>query len=471
MEQKNIRNDGMIEEEEDRAIENSTRIDMLHGPLIMKLFLFAIPVAASSILQQLFHSADVAVVGRFAGSKAMAAVGGNSSVSSLIINLFVGLSMGTNVVIANYIGQKATKKVQDTIHTVMVLAILSGIFLLFLGQFIAEPILRLMNTPDDVIDLAALYLRIYFLGMPFLMVYNFGAAILRSVGDTKRPLFILFVSGIINVCLNLLLVLVFHLGVSGVAIATVIADGASAGLVLYFLIKEKGIIHLDLKKLSMKKEQVIRVTKIGAPSGIQGMVFSLSNVCIQTAINSFGSDAIAGSSAAVNFEFFTYFVTSAFSQAAVTFISQNFGAGQQERCKKIFRYSLILGLIFTNLMSISFVIFRGFFIRFYTIDPPVIEYALIRMIHVELFACIPVLYESGAAGLRGMGYSLLPTILTLIGSCALRFVWVYTVFRRYRSFGMLMNVYPVTWFVTGTMMLLAYVIVRNKVFSKENGVL
>lgn len=446
--------------------ENKTQIDMLHGSLLKKILIFALPVAASSILQQLFNSADVAVVGRFCGSQAMAAVGGNSSVTSLLINLFVGLSVGANVVIANYIGRKDEKRVREATHTVMLMAMISGIFLMAVGVFLAKPILTLMNTPKDVINLATLYLRIYFVGMPFVMIFNFGSAILRSVGDTKRPMYSLLISGIINVCLNLVLVIAFKLGVAGVAISTVVADCISAAIVMGYLTHEKGIIHIDINNLIIKKEHVIKVIQIGAPAGLQGMVFSLSNVCIQTAINGFGSDAVAGSAAAVNFEFFTYFVTSAFSQAAVTFTSQNYGAGEYKRCKKIFKVSMLSGLCVTAIMSIIFVLGRGFFIRFYTGNTKVIEYALVRMVHVELLACMPVLYEVGAAGLRGIGYSLLPAILTMVGSCAFRFVWVYTVFKKYDSYQMLMNVYPVSWTITAFLVLLSYFIIRKHVFEK-----
>lgn len=449
--------------------EHTNQIDMLHGELFRKILTFAIPVAASSILQQLFNSADVAVVGRFAGSQAMAAVGGNSSVISLLINLFVGLSVGANVVIAHYIGQHNTEKVQEVIHTVMSMAIISGVFLMILGLCVAEPILRFMDTPEDVIGLATIYLRIYFVGMPFIMVYNFGSAILRSVGDTKRPMFALFIAGIVNICLNLLLVIVFHLSVAGVAIATVIADIISAGILLHYLTNESELLRFNLHKLTLKREHVLHVVRIGAPAGIQGMVFSLSNVCIQTAINGFGSDAVAGSAAAVNFEFFTYYVTSSFSQAAVTFTSQNYGAGQYDRCKKIFRVSLFSGVAATFLMSTAFILGRSFFIRFYTVDETVIEYALIRLLHVELFAFLPVLYEVGSGALRGIGYSLLPAILTLIGSCALRFVWVYTVFANHNSFDMLMNVYPISWVITATMVLGSYFVIRRKLFQQSKG--
>lgn len=446
--------------------QSNKQMDMLNGPLLKKIIMFALPVAASGILQQLFNSADIAVVGRFAGSQSMAAVGGNSSVTSLLINLFVGLSVGANVVIANYVGQQNEQKVREVVHTVLMMAVISGVFLLMAGQIIARPILELMNTPPDVIHLAVLYLRIYFLGMPFLMLYNFGAAILRSVGDTKRPMYILIAAGIVNVCLNLVMVLVFHMGVAGVGIATVVADGVSAGLVLFLLTKEKSAIRFEWKKLTLKKEHLIRVIKIGAPAGIQGMVFSLSNVCIQSGINSFGSAAVAGSAAAVNFEFFTYFLNSAFAQAAVTFTSQNFGAKKVERCKKIFRYSLGAGVLGTFLMSMGFILGRDMFIRFYTTDPNVIQYALTRMMRVEILACMPVFYEVGASALRGIGYSMIPAVITMVGSCAFRFIWVYTVFDKIHTYEMLLNVYPVTWALTTVLMLGIYYWIRRKVFAR-----
>lgn len=446
------------------------QMDMLHGSLLDKILLFALPLAASSILQQLFNSADVAVVGRFAGSQALAAVGGNSSVVSLLINLFVGLSVGANVLIANYIGRGKKDQAQEAVHTAITIALISGIFLIFVGFLAARPLLSLMNTPEDVLDLAVIYLRIYFLGMPFVMLYNFGGAILRSVGDTRRPLYCLLISGMVNVCLNLFFVIVCKLSVAGVAIATVLANMVSSGLIVYFLVHEEGAIRLSLSRLSLKKEHALRMIQIGVPAGIQGMVFSLSNVCIQTAINGFGSNAVAGSAAAVNFEFFTYFVTNGFGQAAVTFTSQNFGAGELERCKKIFRLSMGCGLIFTGLMSMAFVLGRNLLIRVYTVEDPVIAYAMVRVLYVETFACLPVTYEVGGAALRGLGYSMLPAILTVIGSCGFRILWIYTVFQKFSDFFVLMVVYPVTWVITGSMVLAAYFIMRKKAFAgrREN---
>lgn len=449
-----------------KSEKKNRQMDMLHGPLLGKILLFALPLAASSILQLLFNSADVAVVGHFAGHQALAAVGGNTAAVNLLTNLFVGLSVGANVVIGHFIGLGRKKEIQDVIHTVITIAILSGFFLLVVGQFLARPLLLLMDTPLDVLDLASLYLRIYFLGMPFFMLYNFGSAILRSKGDTKRPLYALILAGIINVCLNLLLVIVFHLGVAGVGIATVLSNGISSGLIVYFLCHEEDEYHLDLHRLSFQKEYFLRVFRIGAPAGLQGMVFSLSNVCIQTAINGFGSDAVAGSAAAVNFEFFSYLVISAFSQAAVTFTSQNFGAGEYGRCRQIFRICMLGALIGTLCLTMTFVLFRGTLIRIYTPDPDVIPYGLIRILRVEFFGCLPCLYEIAGSALRGMNHSMLPAMLTVFGSCVLRVVWLFTVFRWMGTYEMLLNVYPVTWIITSVLVIGSYFFIRKREFQR-----
>ena len=367
----------------------SHQINMLEGPLGKKILLFTLPLAGCSILQQLFNSTDVAVVGRFSSSQALAAVGSNGPLINMLVLLFTGLSVGANVLIARYIGQNDRKKVSEAVHTVITLSLICGFLLLILGQVIAAPLLRLMNTPDDVIDLAATYLRIYFMGMPFVMLYNFGSAILRSVGDTSRPLYCLVISGIVNVLLNLFFVIVCDMSVAGVGIATVIADGISAGLVMMFLIRnEDESIRVNPKKLSFKKEHLIMILKIGAPAGIQGMVFSISNVFIQTAVNGFGSQAVAGSSAELNFEYITYYIVSAFSQTAVTFTSQNYGALQFDRCKKVFRLCMLFSCIFTGCVSVIFMLGSGFFITFFTTDPTVIKYAIIRMAIVTKSAAV-----------------------------------------------------------------------------------
>lgn len=443
----------------------SGQMDMLHGSLLDKILWFALPLAASSVLQQLFNSADAAVAGRFAGSQALAAVGGNAPVVSLIINLFVGMSVGANVIIATYIGQKDEKRVHEAVHTVYVMALILGIIMLLMGQIIAKPILALIHTPSDVINLATLYLRIYFCGMPCVMIYNFGAAILRSVGDTKKPLYCLILSGVINVILNVFFVVICNLSVAGVAIATIIADTVSAMLVTWFLIRSDSVVKLNVKKLTLKKEYVKKVVQIGAPAGLQGAVFSVSNVCIQAGINSFGTAAIAGSAAALNFEYFTYFTTNAFGQAAVTFVSQNYGAKQYDRCKKALRLSMLSGMIITAIMCFIFVAGRSTFVGIYTNDPAAIQYGVVRMVVVELFEFFVGFYEIPGGALRGLGHSLLPAILTVFGSCGLRIVWIYTVFQKFHTFPVLMAVYLVTWTVTSILVLIAYFYVTRKEYQ------
>ena len=453
---------------------SSKNVDMLNGSLWDKILIFALPIAASSILQQLFNSADVAVVGRFAGTQAVAAVGSNANVISLIINLFLGISVGANVVIGNLAGRGKTQDIQDAVHTAITVALLSGIFLIFAGFFIARPILTLMGTPDDVIDYAVVYLRIYFGGMPFFMLYNFGAAILRVKGDTQRPLYSLILSGVINVILNLVLVVVFKLDVTGVGIATLVSTAVSGLLVLYFLMKEEGILNVSLKKLHINETYLIQMIRIGVPAGIQGIIFNFSNVVIQSSINSFGSSAMAGSAAELNFEYFSFYVVSAFNQATVSFTSVNYGAGKFDRCKKIWRYCLISSIVITAVMVFFFVTFRKFFIGLYTTDPVAIQYGTLRMICVEAFDCLISTYEIGASTLRAMGYSMLPAIETIFGICVLRLAWIYTVFAHFRktvepltAFGILTSVYPVSWVITGTVVVTTYYIVRHKEFNKE----
>lgn len=440
------------------------KVDMLHGSLFDKLVLFAIPLAASSVLQQLFNSVDVAVVGKFASSQAQAAVGCNGSVINLILNLFVGISVGANVVIARYIGENKKEKIKDAVHTAMLVAIVSGIFLLIVGIFISGYILEWMNTPEDVIEQAILYLRIYFLGVPFIMIYNFGAAILRSVGDTKRPLYCLILAGLVNAGLNMVLVICFHLGVAGVAIATVVSNIISSSMIIYILAHEEGYIRLSLKKLKISIHELKDILKIGLPAGLQGVVFSVANVFIQTSLNGYGSDAVAGSAVTLNYECYSYFIVAAFSQTCVTFTSQNLGAKQYDRCKKVFVYSLIMSIAVSWGISLCFVFGRDFFISLFTSEPKVAYYAGIRMVHLLSCYLLVSLYEVSGGALRGMGYSMTPTILTIFGTCILRLVWIATVCKWYTGFETLMNVYPVSWSITGTVVMISYFAIRKKVF-------
>ncbi len=447
--------------------KKSNQIDMLSGSLVDKIFLFALPLAASNILQQLFNAADTIVVGRFASNRALAAVGANSSAINLLINLFTGLAIGANVVLANYIGQQKMKKVSEALHSVVAIALLSGVFLMVLGQFVARPILTIMKTPPDVINLAVLYLRLYFLGMPFIMMYNFGSAILRSKGDSNRPLYCLILAGIINVLLNLLLVIGFKLSVVGVAVATIISNGFSASLIFYFLLHEEEDFRLDLKKLNLKREYVIKIIKIGAPAGIQGMVFSFSNVCIQSAINGFGSMAMAGSAAALNFECFGYFIINGFTQACTTFTSQNVGARNYDRCRRVFKITFICAIVGNLVLCALFLIFARPLMSIVTSDTEVIGFGLMRMQRILPADWLMCLYEVSGSALRGMGHSMVPAVITIFGTCIFRLGWVYTIFEKWSSFTMLVTVYPASWLLTGISMMTAYFLIRRKMFRVE----
>ena len=367
--------------------------------------------------------------------------------------------------IANYIGQNDTKRIPRVVHTAVSLALLSGVFLLILGQFVAHPILLLMGAPKDIIHLATLYLRIYFLGMPFFMLYDFGASILRSIGDTRRPMYALIVSGVVNVILNLLFVVVFHMGVAGAGLATVGANATSAIQILYFLTHEELPIRLSFKSLTIDHDAVSKILKIGVPAGLQGMVFSLANVCIQSGINSFGAGGIAGSAVELNYEYFAYYLVNAFAQTVVTFTGQNYGAKDEGRCKKIFRLGMLCSVISCGILSTIFVVFRTFFIGLFTSDPSVYHYAQLRFLIVLTFECLTSSYEISGGCLRGFGRSMTPAILTVFGSCVLRLIWLATVCNWFHDYKLLMVIYPISWVLTGTMVLTAYFRTRKTLFT------
>ena len=439
---------------------------MLNGPLAGKIFRFALPVAAASILQQLFNSADLAVVGRFDSSTAMAAVGSNAALINLLVSLFSGLSLGGTVTVANLIGSGKRQKISEAVHTSITLAAVSGLIVCVIGETLAPVLLKLMNTPDEVMRLATLYLRIFLLSMPLFLVYDFGASILRAKGDSTRPLYALTASGLINVGLNLLFVVGFHMGVAGVAIATDISNFVSAAIVVHFLRHEEETFRLSLKKLGIRKEYFKRIVMIGAPAGIQGMVFSLSNVVIQAAINGFGPNAIAGNTAGQNFEYMCYFVVFGFAQAATTFTSQNFAAGKTERCRKIYSRALLMAVVSTLTVALIFYFGRGLFLRIFTTDPDVSRYAVIRLMFVCLFEELTAVYEIPGGCLRGMNHSFTPAVITILGSCVLRLVWIATFFQIHHTLPFLLIVYPVSWVVTGTAMNLMYFRIRKKEFAK-----
>lgn len=435
---------------------------MLHGGLAGKLILFAIPLAFSGILQQLFNSADVAVVGRFAGSAALAAVGSCVALVGIFVNLIIGLAVGPNAALANLIGQGQRNRISGMVHTILTFGMILGVVLMGLGFLTARTVLEASGTPESVINEALLYIRIYFIGIPFMTIYNFGAAILRSYGDTKRPMYYLVLSGTVNVILNLVFVICFGLGVEGVAISTTISNMLSTALVLVHLHGKEDEFQFRFHKMHIEWKDLKRVLMIGIPAGIQGAIFSVSNVFIQSGINSFGEDAIAGSSLALNFEYFTYDIANAFAQAAVTFTSQNFGAGNLKCCKKIFWLCMLFGMGFTEILSIVFMVWDDFFVSIYTISDAVAVYGLIRMHHVCSLEGMTATYEVESAALRGMGKSLEPSIITILGTVVFRMIWMVTVFKWIPTYDMLMNVYIASWVFTGGLIFIVYVLYMRK---------
>ncbi len=440
-------------------------IDMCSGSVFKKMLIFAIPLMFSSILQLLFNAADIVVVGRFAGDNALAAVGSNGSLINLITNLFIGLSIGTNVLTAQYYGAKRDSDLKETVHTSMLLSIYSGIILTVIGIASARVLLELMQAPKEVLDLAVLYLRIYFLGMTSTMVYNFGSAILRAVGDTKRPLYFLLGAGIINVVLNLFFVIICHWGVAGVAAATAISQTVSALLVVRCLIKEQGGIHLDLKSLAITREKFLKIVQIGLPAGFQGVVFSLSNVVIQSAVNSFGAISVAGNSAAANIEGFVYMGMNAFYQAAISFTSQNYGAHEYKRVYKILIageiYAMTVGLLLGNLA----VHFGSTLLGIYSANPEVIAAGLLRMRIICTIYALCGMMDVFVGVMRGLGYSVVPMVVSLIGACGLRLLWIATVFNipQYHSLTTVYISYPITWAITMFIHALTFAYVARKV--------
>lgn len=440
------------------------QMDMCGGSIFRKMLLFALPLMCSSILQLLFNAADIVVVGRFAGDNALAAVGSTSSLINLLTNLFVGLSIGTNVLTAQYFGAKKEQDLKETVHTSMLLSVYSGIILTIIGIVAAAKILEWMQAPKEVLDLAALYLRIYFVGMTSTMVYNFGSAILRAVGDTKRPLYYLLSAGIVNVVLNLIFVIVFEMGVAGVAAATVISQTISAALVVRCLMKETSGIQLVLAELKIHRDKFTRIVKIGLPAGFQGMVFSLSNVVIQSAINSFGAVVVAGNSAASNIEGFVYMAMNAFYQSAISFTSQNFGAKQLKRINKILLagelYVIATGLLLGNLA----VFFGENLLGIYSTTPEVIEAGMVRLKLIGTTYALCGIMDVLVGVLRGIGYSVMPMVVSLVGACGLRLLWIATVFQipQYHTPKVIYTSYPITWTITFSVHFICFLWARHK---------
>lgn len=443
-------------------MKKNYEIDMLNGPLFGKILAFSIPLMLSGILQLLFNAADTIVVGRFAGNTALAAVGSTSALINLLTNLFIGFSVGANVLTARFYGAKKEREVRETVHSAILLSLLCGILLLVIGICITRQILIWMGTPDDVLNQASLYLKIYFLGMPSMLLYNFGSSILRAIGDTKRPLYYLFFAGIVNVIFNLIFVIYFQMGVAGVATATVISQMISGLLILRCLTLLDGCCRLQPKKLRLFPDKTLQIMRIGFPAGLQGMVFSLSNVLIQSSVNSFGSIAMAGNTAAMNIEGFVYISMNTFHQTAMSFISQNFGAGKQERIKKILL--LCLGMVTTVGLVMGFsAYFAGTpLLSIYSSDPKVIRYGLLRLSVICTTYCLCGIMDTMVGALRGIGYSFMPMVVSLLGACGLRIIWIFTVFQWHQSLFTLYISYPVTWLVTAFVHMICYGVVRKK---------
>ena len=450
-----------------RKSAKSYEMDMCSGPIFTKLIAIAVPLILSGILQLLFNAADVVVVGRFAGSESLAAVGSTTALINLLVNVFIGLSIGANVLVAQYYGARKLRDLEETVHTAILLSAAGGVFLIFVGGLLANPMLSLMGTPDDVLPLSALYMKIFFLGMPATLTYNFGSAVLRAVGDTKRPLYFLLFAGIINVILNLVFVIAFSMGVAGVALATVISQCVSAILILRCLARCDAAYRLQRDKLKISIRKLGLIAKIGLPAGFQGAIFSISNVLIQSSINSFGSVAMAGSTASANVEGFVYTSMNAVYQTALSFTSQNYGARRFDRITKILLYCLGFVVVIGVVMGDGAVLLGQRLLGIYSSDPRVIEYGMMRMkiICGTYFFC--GIMDTMVGGLRGLNYSVLPMLVSLTGACALRVVWIFTVFAANRTLTTLYLSYPVTWIVTLTAHSICYLVIRRRIARRE----
>lgn len=442
-------------------------IDMCNGPLPGKILLFYFPLMLSGILQLLFNAADIAVAGQFAGNEALAAVGSTSSLTNLLVNLFIGLSVGANVLVARFYGAGQTDELKSMVQTAVATAVIGGVILVFVGFFVSKPALTLMGTPDDVIAHSVLYMRIYFVGMPFMMAYNFGAAVLRAVGDTRRPLYYLLIAGVVNVFLNLFFVIVFHMGVAGVATATVVSQAISAALVIRCLLKADSVYRLELKGMRIAVDKLGKMIQIGVPAGLQGALFSISNVLIQSSVNSFGKIAMAGNTAGSNLEGFVYTSMNAFYQAAISFCGQNYGALKYKRVAKALFICLGFVIIVGLIMGNGAYLLAGTLLRLYSPDEEVIGYGILRMSYICVPYCLCGMMDVMVGGLRGMGYSIMPMIVSLTGACLFRVVWIYTIFQQYRTLECLYISYPISWALTFLVHLVCFAVVYRRLLKRE----
>ena len=441
-------------------------IDMIHGSLGSKIFLFALPLALTGILQQLFNAADVAVVGQFVGKEAMAAVGSNAPVVGLLVNLFVGVGLGANVVIAKYTGRGDKKKVRSSVYTALTFAVVSGLVMMGVGQLLIGPLLHAMDVPPEVYGMSLLYMRIYLIGLPIILLYNFLSAIFRSQGDTRTPLLCLTTSGVINVGLNLFFVLVLGMGVEGVAIATVSANVVSSSMLLFFLSRVKGPTSIHKRDYHVRGSVLKEMLAIGVPAGVQSTVFSIANIVIQSAVNGLGADYMAASSAAFNVEIFAFFILNAFGQACTTFIGQNSGAGKYDRCRKVFWIALAQDQAMTIGLCALLLVFGRQFLSVFNGDPMVIEIGYVRLLFILLPEPVNVCIEVISGAMRGYGRSLIPAAISIFGIVGVRVLWVVFVFGHIGTYESLMAVYPASWIVTATCLVIAYAVFRKTTLVK-----
>lgn len=442
-------------------------IDMTTGALFPKIIGFALPLMLTGLLQIVYNAADAMIVGRFSGSVALAAVGATSMLINLTLNLFIGLSTGSGVVVAKHIGANNVASVHRAVHSAMLLSVISGVFIGIVGIVAAPYALKAMDTPDDVLPLSVTYLRIFFLGTPASMIYNYGAAILRATGDSKRPLYILTATGILNVILNVIFVVCFDMSVVGVALATVISQTVSALCIIYIFININSVIHLSVKKLRFYKNELIEIVRIGLPAGIQGSLFSLSNVIIQSSINSFGSAVIAGNTASGNIDSVMFTCCNAVSQTATTFTSQNFGAGQYKRIRSIYFNCLSINTIISAIFCGLLLGIGPQLLGFFTTDSEVVGYGMERLRFFAVTYILCTVMDVTTCQMRGLGKSVAPMIISLIGVCGLRVIWVYTVFRHYHTLSALYFSYPVSWLITGIVLAIMYAITFRKIIKRS----
>ena len=441
---------------------------LTEGTIVDKVLLFALPLMLTSMLQQLFNATDVAVVGRFASKEAMAAVGSNAPIVSLLVNFFVGISVGANVLIARNIGAKNIQKAKSAVGTAMAAALASGVIVAVIGNVIAVPLINLLGVPPEVRDYSVTYLRIYFSGVPFIMLYNFEAAIFRSDGNTRAPLICLFTGGVFNVAANLFFVLELGMDVDGVAIATVLANVISSGMMLHFLRRESGVLRVEYRDIRINRSDLSMMLRIGLPAGLQSAVFSISNICVQSAINSLGADYMAASSAAFNIEIFCFFVVNSFTQTLVTFVGQNYGAGKYERCREIVRKTLLLSWALVMAVSAVLLLSGKALLGLFTDDPFVIEAGMLRVRLLLYAQTLNVLMDNLSGAMRGLGKSLVPALTTLFCVCGIRILWVFTGFRFYHTWMSILIIFPVSWVVNASFMVIGYLRVRNRLLPAEN---